>query len=327
MTTRKAGTDQGADQSDLFGNVDVEQLPVRVKEAISPMEIARSHPGRTALMAMERITRANLATFIDNAEALVDFLNKAEELIIKRTRSEDWIIMGETPYALESAVKKALSVLGASITNIDIEETRVVESQDGRDFPVVYFTAFGDVIFNGRSVQAVGTSSTKDPFFAERWKPALNPDGSVKLDENKREIRVKVLLPLQEVEVQNVKKKSVTNLYKRGLDLIFKLNPTTEFLKSKGIEPKSFSYGKGSSGGSTDTAEEKDLRTKLKSLLAKVAAETGQSQAAILKSKTAFNNFQGYTEPDRVSSKMLKRTIDDLDAMLKSGGQDQGEGR
>lgn len=281
-------------------------------------DIIESHPRKNELLQAERITQGNLQKMLDNANALIEFQNRATTLILKRTKNEDWFLIDGKPYPLESAVKKALQTIGADITNIRIAEELVIETNEGKDFPVKYFTVYGDMSFNGRIVQAIGTSSTKDKFFAERKKKIKDLSG--------KEENVKYLLPLDEVDVSSVKKKAVTNLYYRGLSLIMKLNPTLEELKAIGITPTSgYSHGKGTSGGSTDSAAEKDERTKLNSLLAKAAQELGKSAVDVLKEATAFDNFPGYTTVDRVSVAMVPKAIKNIESMLKALEQKGGE--
>ena len=311
-----------AEQTEIFTDQEIDALPVEAR-AVVDTRVPATHPRSQALLSTERITKANLAVRLDNAEALVEFYNRAEDLILRRTKSEDWLMIGEKPYPLESAVKKAHMTIGSVIKNIRIEEDRVIEQIQGGDFQVIYFTAYGPVCFNGQEAEAVGTASTKDSFFAERTRDVLDKDGKP-VKEGDRVKREKYLLKLEDVAIMNVKKKAVTNLYKRALDLIFRLNPTVEKLKELGIEPVSgFSFGSGSKGGSTDSAADKELRTKLKSLVAKVSDATGQTRAQVLMSVTAYKDFKGFQVADRVTTKQLPYAIDKLEKMLSGAGADQ----
>lgn len=101
---------------------EVLDLPANVLSRIPSADIVESHPRRNELLQAEKITKGNLQTLIENAEALVEFHNKAVTLILKRTKNEDWILMGDKPYPLESAVKKALQTIGADVVNIRIAE-------------------------------------------------------------------------------------------------------------------------------------------------------------------------------------------------------------
>ncbi len=319
MTKRKQG-----EQEELFTDQEIQALPVEVRNRVDTA-IAKSHPRATQLIAAEKITKANLEVRLSDAAALVDFYNRAEDLIIKRTKNEDWLMIGDSPYPLESAVKKAHMTIGSKIKDIRIEEDKVIEQIQGGDFSVIYFTAYGTVCFNGQEAEAIGTASTKDQFFAERTREKKDGSGNV-VKENDRPVKEKYLLPLEDVSIMNVKKKSVTNLYKRTLDLIFRLNPTKEKLADLGITPKSgFTFAGGSKGGSTDTPADKETRTKMKTILASLSAATGQSTGEVLKGVTYFEKagsdpFPGYTDPSRVSSKMLGKTMKKLEDLAKKAG-------
>lgn len=313
-----------ADQTQLFSDEEIGSLPVEVRNKIDD-RISGGHPRGTALIAAEQITKKNLETRLSNVEALVAFYNRAEDLIIKRTKDEDWLMIGETPYPLESAVKKAHMTIGSKIRDIRIEEDQVVEQIQGGDFKVIYYTAYGTICFNGQEAEAVGTSSTKDSFFAERSREVKDEKGNV-VKEGQYPKKEKYLLQLEDVSIMNVKKKAVTNLYKRGLDLIFRLNPTKEKLEELGITPKSgFQFGKGMTGGSTDSAADKETRTKIKSLIATLSAATGKNTGAILQEVTTFQKpgsdpFPGYTDVARVSPKMLGKTLKQLEGIAKKSG-------
>lgn len=302
-------------QTNLFDNVDVKNLPAEVRNKIE-LDPSPDHPRRNALVTTEKITKDNLLKVLENTEALVSFYNKAEDLILKRTKNEDWMMIGNNPYPLESAVKKAHMTIGSKIVDIRVEQDRVTEQIQGGDFDVLYFTAYGRVCFNGQEAEAIGTASTKDKFFAERSREVKDSTGKVVMNGN-YPAKEKYLLKLKDVEVMNVKKKAVTNLYKRALDLIFRLNPTVDKLKELGITPASgYDFAGGSQGGSTDTADEKEQRTKIKTLLAKISQDTGKSIGKILQNVTSFGTgekaFKGYTDPARVSPKMLAKTITSL---------------
>jgi hypothetical protein len=310
------------EQTSMFTDEEIDALPVEVKNLVDT-RIQRTHPRGGALIAAERITKENLAVRLSNVEALVEFLNKAEDLVIKRTKSQDWLLIGDMPYPLESAVKKAHSTIGSKITDLRIEDDRVIEQIQGGDFPVIYYTAYGIVDFNGQKAEAVGTASTKDDFFALRSREVKDENGAPVKD-GSRVKKEKYLLRLEDVAIMNVKKKAVTNLYKRGLDLIFRLNPTKEKLAELGINPKSsYGFGTGSQGGSTDTKAEKELRTKLKSLIAKVSDATGQTQIAVLKSVTKYKDYQGAQDPNRVTAKQLPFAVEKLEKMLAGNSQEQ----
>jgi len=246
----------------------------------------------------EKITKKNLQTMIENAEALVAFSIQARTLAIKNTNAGDWQIFGEKIHLCESGVKKTLALIGASIGSVTIEEEIVFEclemKKDSKqikieDFKVGYFTAQGEISFNGMKHFNIGTSSTKDDFFAKRAGAYIDYDS---------------------VNRNNVKKKAVTNLNYRLLNMVMKLNPTIEELKEQGVElGAGVGFGKGTNGGTTDAEEEAKLRLELRNLCQKIANDNGVKAGDLLQAFTAFNDFDGYVQVDRVSNKMLLKTI------------------
>lgn len=259
------------------------------------------------VMALEKVTAKNLERLVEEAESLVKFTNRIKTVALKATNGGDWAVFGDKPYLLESGVKSVLQIVGSSIfdTSID-EEIRVEES--GKK--VGYFTAIGKILFNGRVYTNIGTANTKDKFFAQRGE---HEDGSKKI------------LNYDEVDIQNCRKKAVTNLQHRLLDMALKLRPTLEELKALGIEPKGkVEFAGGSQGGKVDTKEEGDLRLTLKTALARASALTGKAIGEILTGVTAFDDFRGYSSPDKVSPKMLKRALTSVEKIIKETEAKQG---
>ena len=299
----------GKAKETLIDGVAVQETPAEVAGGL-PVEAMS--PNQLSLVKSATITKANVASMIQNAEALVEFFNRARTVAIKATSNQDWCVFGDKVHLCEGGVKKVLGVIGASIQNTKIDEEirfesvdRLIKNEKGKPevvaddrFKVGYFTATGEIDFNGKILSNVGTSSTKDDFFARR-----NSDGD------------KYYLDYDEVDKNNVKKKAVTNLSYRLCEMAFKMNPTIEELKAQGITPSgSVSFGTGSKGGSTDTADEKKLRGELRDLCLKTANDANIKPQDLLQALTAFGEdtekpFAGYTQTDKVSVKMLSKTI------------------
>jgi len=259
------------------------------------------------VVALEKVTKANIERLVDEAEALVAFTNRIKTVALKATNGSDWALFGDKPYLLETGVKNVLQIVGASIFDVSMDE-EVRHEADGRK--VGYFTAVGKISFMGRVHVNVGTGTTKDKFFCQRG-------------ENK-------ILSYDEVDIQNVRKKAVTNLQHRLLDMVLKLRPSLDELKVLGIEPKGkVDFAKGSQGGTTDTVDEKALRLELKNLVAKAANDLDRKPEQILQDATAFGEgptaFAGYYSVDKVSPKMLKKAITSIKNRLeKEDGQAAG---
>lgn len=299
------GKPDEAKQGDLFAP------PVPVPPGdVHPEEIS----GRQ-LMLYEKITEENKDRLVSEAKALVDYSNKIREIALKNTNANDWVLFDDKPYMTEGGVKKTLSLCGASVIGTKIEK-EILKEAGG--LVVIYFTATGKICFNNRIYENIGTSSTKDRFFAERRRYADHPEGQWKKGD-------KYLLDLDEVDIPSVRKKSVTNLQHRLLDMILTLRPTKEDLKNANITvTQGFRHSTGAKGGSTDSADEKKVRTEIASILARVASDRGLPEADVLRGVTAFQGFNGYDNVDRVSSKMLNKTLGKLKSMDKAPAQGDG---
>lgn len=255
------------------------------------------------VVALEKVTKANLERLVEEAEALVSFTNRIKTVALKATNGTDWAVFGDKPYLLETGVKNVLQIVGASVFDVQMDE-EIRHEDDGRK--VGYFTAIGKISFMGRVHVNVGTGTTKDKFFAKR-KDAQGGEKELTYDE---------------VDIQNVRKKAVTNLQHRLLDMVLKLRPTLDELKALGIEPKGkVDFAKGSQGGTTDTADEKTLRAELKTLVARAANVLDRKPEDVLRDATAFGEgptaFAGYFNVDKVSAKMLKKAITSIKNRLE----------
>jgi len=280
-----------------------EELPVAlVASDPPPSELTTRQMGQ-----MQLITKHNLAQMISNAEALVDFYNAARKIALKATNPHDWTILGEKPYCLDSGVNKILQFLGASFKNIKSVTESETEVEIGR---VDHYTTTGEFFFNGQTFSNIGMASTKDKFFAERTRKFTDPDGTFKEGD-------KYFLKFDEVDRANCKKKAVTNLKHRLLLTAFQFNPDIEELKNhfgdKFGKISTVSYGKGSKGGSTDSAATKNKRTELGNLILILVDGDTEKAGAKLQELSKFGEgekaFKGYDDLKRVSIKMLDKTI------------------
>lgn len=253
---------------------------------------------------LQTITKGNLAEMVANAEALVEFNKKITELAIKQTEMSDWVMLGDFPYLMDRGIDKVLQLVGASIVDISITEEKLTTA-DGTQS--IHYTATGTILFNGRSASNIGMSSTKDAFFADRSRWIPDPD---KPGENKKE---KYKLPLEEIEIPNIKKKCVTNLKHRLLNMAVRVSPSKEALEAafgEKFKGSSVSYGKGSKGGSISTGKEGDHRTELGNLVRQIAHYENSNEKDTLMALTAYNDFKGWYTLDRVSPKALPIALD-----------------
>jgi len=189
------------------------------------------------------ITAANIEEKIKSAEVWVDYVKRMRSVALKATSPSDWIMHGDKPYCQDNGVTAILRTIGAETHGLRIEEEVKHDANGRKDY---YYTAIGKITFHGKTYENMGGSSTRDQFFSKRK------------DDNGKS----VLIPVEELDLEDIKKKSVTNLKHRLLNDAIGLNPTLEDLEKIGIKPGGkISYGKGSKGGTTDSKEEVNLRT------------------------------------------------------------------
>ncbi len=249
-----------------------------VENIIPESQVVPSDPGPGELSTgqvnqLQNLSKYNVDQFISNAEALVDFYIRARKIALKATVYSDWEVLGGSPYLKDKGVNRVLQILGASIGKLELFTDTQHEEKLGR---VDYYTAKGEIVFQGRTFENIGMSSTKDAFFAKR------KDHFLKWDE---------------VDSANCKKKAVTNLKHRLLFMAFEFSPTAEELQKRfgdnfGKIGKT-TYGKGNQGGSTVTKELKQKRAELGNLILKLAGGEAKEASEILISLTEWTNEKG----------------------------------
>lgn len=249
------------------------------------------------------ITAANLEEKIKAAEVWVDYVKRMRVVALGATSSKDWIMHGDKPYCQDNGVTAILRTIGAETHGLRIEEEVKHDANGRKDY---YYTAIGKITFHGKTYENMGGSSTRDQFFAKRKD---------------------VLIPVEELDLEDIKKKSVTNLKHRLLNDAIGLNPTVEDLKKIGIVPGGkIQYAKGNKGGTVDSKEEVNMRSELRETVLKIADITQKDPKAILQSLTSFKakdgkKFPGYQMVDRVSVRMLKDTLEKAKKELEAANE------
>lgn len=104
----------------------------------------------------------------EQAEKRIEAVNKIKMLALKVTNHQDWVDMGGKPYLQGSGSEKVARLFGISWT---ISEP-VLETSDDGHFSYTYMGVFS---LSGASIEAVGTRSSKDPFFSRSKGKDLPP--------------------------------------------------------------------------------------------------------------------------------------------------------
>jgi len=159
--------------------------------------------------------------------AQVELYQQAINIAIKLTNAWDWTNHGGKPYLMASGTDK---VKNPFRINLSPQEPRREERKDAKGEYYLY-TCYGEATSNllGVTIKGIGTCSSRDQFFGSFTKTTPIGGGKVR--------RERVMRPLEEIDEQNIKKKSVTN-WRQGMvkQLLGLENITWEQIKGAGID-------------------------------------------------------------------------------------------
>lgn len=106
---------------------------------------------------------------VAKAEAAIDLVNKVKAICLRVTRYTDWQKLGDKAYLMASGVDKVAAQWGVSFQFDQEGVKRREEDRDG--VKVVVFTARCTALFNGRTLEAVGTCDSEKQFYAGKNNP------------------------------------------------------------------------------------------------------------------------------------------------------------
>jgi len=156
----------------------------------------------------------------ERAEKRIEAVNKIKLLALKVTNAHDWTDQGGKPYLQASGGEKVARLFGISWT---IGEP-IFEQEEGGHFSYTYKGTF---TLSGASIEAVGTRSSKAPFFKKY-------DYSQK---DERGESIKNELPPSEIDKGDLKKAAFTNLIGNGITRLLGIrNLTWDDLESVNIK-------------------------------------------------------------------------------------------
>jgi hypothetical protein len=145
-----------------------------------------------------------LVQLAEQAEKRVDAMLKIKRLALKMTNRHDWTDQGGKPYMQVSGAEKVARLYGISW---QIDEP-VFETEEGGHFSYTYKGYFS---LAGATIEAIGTRSSKDPFFNKySWDNG-----------------VKTTLPPSAIDKGDLKKAAYTNLLGNGISRILGLRNLT----------------------------------------------------------------------------------------------------
>jgi hypothetical protein len=209
---------------------------------------------------------------IASAERRIAQIDKVITLSIRRTNENDWVDLSGKPYLTASGAEKIARLFGISWKILKSE--KVMSNDEKGQFYFYQVTGIFSLAGWKDSVEAVGTCSSKDQFFAKRG-------GELK--------------PISEIDETNIMKAAYSNCVANGVCRLLGIrNLTWDQVKAGGIDSSKaakVNYANGGAGGGLiSEAQGKRLYA-----IAKNAGKTDEQMKEILKG-------YGYT-----SSKEIKR--------------------
>lgn len=208
------------------------------------------------------------------AERRLDKIQRLKQISLKSTNEYDWVDQQGKPYLTSSGAEKIARLFGVKITNVKSEKTWS-EDEKGR-FYFYVVTGVSHLPGGIDSIEAVGTCSSKDQFFAK-------VRGELK--------------PVSEVDETNIMKAAYSNFIANAVTRLLGIrNLTWDQIKSAGVAVEKVAkveYTKGLNGGGQVTKEDKDKQVELGNILIDLAHGDQTTAENLLEDITKFTAKDG----------------------------------
>ena len=176
------------------------------REAVYPQDRPETQPVQVG-RPPARITE----DLVKETEAQVQLRKRLKRAVLGATEERDWISVEGEPYPLDSAIQAMAQVAGVEFGPPAWTE----DSGEDAGKPWRIFTCEITATWCGRSTTDIGTASTKDRFFS---------------------MRKGAPVPYEEIRIDLVKKKAITNAQHRALLKVMGLGSVSwETLKEYGV--------------------------------------------------------------------------------------------
>lgn len=256
-------------------------------------------------MEIETIKEAELANVgkdltleesVEGARKYIKLQAEMRQLSVLVTNVEDWIDQDGKAYLEWTGAAKIARAFGISYDPPEFERT--IERDEEGEY--IIFTCVGTVRWKNQSMVEMGTSSTRDRFFCVRGGERL---------------------PLSEIDLNNIKKKAMTNWLNRGIKSLLGLSFTWDEIaaasggkvtkeKCQGVK-----YASGIKGGKTDSnpGVAADDRSRVWKMLMDMAGGDAAAAAKHLYVVTVWRKgdqeMPGKSRISDVSEAMLKHVV------------------
>jgi len=213
------------------------------------------------------IENDKLLEVAEYAEKRIAAINKIKGIVFKVTNDHDWIDQQGKPYLQASGCHKVANIFGISWRFIG--DPKKVTEEDGNyryDVPL-------EVSLGRRSIEVIGSRTTKDPFFSTRY---IN--------------KVKTTLPPSEMDSGDILKASITNAQGNGISAILGIRNLT-WDEIKGIDQSKTNkvdYGKPEM-----TGEAKDLKVEIAKMLSEMSGNDEKTIENLILKNTSFVSKDG----------------------------------
>ena len=210
-------------------------------------------------------------------EKNVEFYNRVKVIALKMTKPSDWVDLGGNPYLMDRGTENVAVAFGVDISDLQLKQ-EWAEDEKGRYYA---FIASGKAYSKklGRYVEDIGVCSQRDKFFGM-------VGGKFK--------------EVPDVDMANVRRKAVTNLYNRLIKRVIGLMGVTfADLEQAGIKKEQL--GKVEYRGGTQKAEAaanlsddaKKKRDAIWSMLLEIAVGDEDSAKGMLMAISSFQDKEG----------------------------------
>lgn len=238
----------------------------------------------TSLIINTPDSAQSLEQAVQKASRFLELQDTMRKMAVNLTNQGDWVDQHGTPYLEWTGASKIACAFGVSYGSPSFDK-EVCKDDKGE---YIQFHCMAILSWNGRSLPEIGISSTRDDFFGKKngaW------------------------IPLSEVDLTDIKKKSLTNMLNRGIKSLLGLAYTWDEIESitnKKINRNGVTrieYSTKSKGGNTESKETKDLRVQIGEYCMEMAGGDATEAGKILEEITKWTNNEGKAMAGKTSCK------------------------
>ena len=167
------------------------------------------------------ISDSSIVEVARQAEQRIEAIKKIKKMALMVTNADDWVDENGKPYLQGSGGEKVAGLFSISWR---IDEP-IFEQEESGHFTYTYKGYFS---MGGRTIEAQGSRSSKDPFFKKYdWVDQVDKDGKPIVGEDGKVYRKRVEKPIEDIDRRDVKMAAYTNLVGNGITRILGIRNLT----------------------------------------------------------------------------------------------------